>query len=45
VGNVVPASVFLSPQIVVKRGEMIQVRESHRGHIPTKSMMEALLKK
>jgi dihydroorotase len=45
VGNIVPASVFLSPQMVVKGGEMIQVRESHRGHIPTKSMMEALLKK
>jgi dihydroorotase len=45
VGNVVPANIFLSPQMVVKRGEMIQVRESHRGHIPTKSTMEALMKK
>jgi dihydroorotase len=45
VGNVVPANIFLSPQMVVKRGEMIQVRESHRGHIPTKSTMESLMKK
>ncbi|NWF64114.1 MAG: amidohydrolase family protein [Chloroflexi bacterium] len=45
VGNVVPANIFLSPQMVVKRGEIIQVRESHRGHIPTKSTMEALMKK
>jgi len=45
VGNVIPSNIFLSPQMTVKRGEMIQVRESHRGHIPTKSMMEALLKK
>lgn len=45
VGNVVSSNIFLSPQMTVKRGEMIQVRESHRGHIPTKSMMEALMKK
>jgi len=45
VGNVIPANVFLSPQMTVKRGEVIQVRESHRGHIPTKTLMEAMLKK
>ncbi len=45
VGNVIVGNVFLSPQMTVKRGEMIQVRESHRGHIPTRSTMEALMKK
>lgn len=45
VGNVVPSNIFLSPQMVVKRGETIQVRASHRGHIPTKTLMATLMKK
>jgi dihydroorotase len=44
-GNLIPADVFLSPQITIKNGEIIPVRESHRRHVPTRSMMEALLQK
>lgn len=44
-GNFIPASVFLSPQITIKGGKKIQVKESHRNHIPTRDMMEELLKK
>jgi dihydroorotase len=43
-GNIIPGGLFLSPQVTVKRGQIIAVRESHRGHIPEKSVMETFLK-
>jgi len=43
-GNIIPGNLFLSPQVVIKRGESIPVRASHRDHIPEKSLMEAFLK-
>ena len=44
-GNVIAGSIFLSPQMTFKRGEMIQVRESHSSHVPERKMMEDLLQK
>ena len=43
-GNIVPGNIYLSPETAVKNGEVIDVRASHRGHIPEKNMMAALLK-
>jgi dihydroorotase len=44
-GNLIPGNVFLSPQMVVKNGKVILVRESFSSHIPEKPMMEELLRK
>ena len=44
-GNVIPGNVFLSPQLTIKNGVVIPVRESISKHIPEKTMMEALLMK
>jgi dihydroorotase len=44
-GNVIAGKMFLSPQITIKNGEAIPVRESYKTHIPTKAMMENLLAK
>jgi len=43
-GNLIPGSLFLSPQIVIKEGVVLSVRPSYRAHLPTRSMMEAVLK-
>jgi dihydroorotase len=43
-GNVIPGIEFLSPQVCVKNGEILDVRESYRRHIPDKKLMQDLLK-
>lgn len=44
-GNVIPGSLFLSPQITIKGGAVIPVRASYTSHIPEKAVMEALIRK
>jgi dihydroorotase len=42
-GNVIPGSSFLSPQIVIKRGEIVHTRQSYRSHLPTQAWLKAAL--
>lgn len=44
-GNLIPGSVFLSPQQTIKDGHIIPVRASYRQHIPTRALIESLLRR
>lgn len=44
-GNLIPGKLCLSPQGTVKNGKFIPVRESYRQHIPSKALIEKILRK